>query len=140
MAVTPTDLVKSFYADVWNSRDRRTAQQIIDPDFRFRGSLGPERRGLDGFLDYVDQVLAALGGYTCTIDDLVAGPDKVAARMTFEGEHRAEFFGVPATGKHIAWSGAAFFTVDGGKLTHLWVLGDIDAVKEQLGVGADATF
>jgi len=36
---------------------------------------------------------AALAGYTCRIDDLVATDHRAAARMTFTGIHRARIFG-----------------------------------------------
>jgi hypothetical protein len=41
---------------------------------------------------------------------------------------------VPATGRRIAWSGVAFFDTAEGRITALWVLGDVDAVKRQLGL------
>ncbi|WP_217361248.1 ester cyclase [Ruegeria arenilitoris] len=140
VTMTPTDLVRSFYTDVWNRRDYRVAHEIIDADFRFRGSLGPEKRGLEGFLEYVDAVHAALGNYTCTIEDIVHSENRVTARMTFRGKHRAEFFGVAPTGRDIEWAGAAFFSVVEGKLSELWVLGDVDSVKQQLGAAMSGHF
>jgi steroid delta-isomerase-like uncharacterized protein len=133
MVEGPKALVESFYADVWNRRDTARAHKIIAPDFRFRGSLGQEKQGVDGFLAYVDAVHAALGSYTCIIKDLIEASQRVAARMTFRGIHQGELFGVPATHRMIEWSGAAFFTIRDGQLSELWVLGDIDAVKAQLG-------
>ncbi|MEO4042465.1 ester cyclase [Hoeflea sp. CAU 1731] len=137
---TPRDLVESFYADVWNRRDVDAARRILATDFRFRGSLGPEKRGVDGFVTYLDAVHTALGGFTCIIEDLVETPDRAAARMLFRGVHQAELFGVPATGKKIEWSGAAFFTVRQEQLAELWVLGDVDPVKRQLGPAATSDF
>jgi len=32
------------------------------------------------------------------------------------------------------------FTTDGCQITDIWVLGDIDAIKQQLGVGTTSTF
>jgi predicted ester cyclase len=52
--------------------------------------------------------------------------------MRFTGIHRAKFFGVEATGRAIAWRGAAFFTARSGMLTELWVLGDVEAVMRQV--------
>lgn len=127
-------LVESFYADVWKRRYRVRAREIIASDFRFRGSPGPEKRGLDGFLAYVDAVHAAIKDYTCIIKDLIVTPQRVAARMVFRGVHQAEFFGVPATHQTIEWSGAAFFTIRDGQLAELWVLGDLNALKTQLGL------
>lgn len=131
-------LVERFYHDLWNRADESVAYDILSPDFRFRGSLGPERRGPDGFVDYMRSVHAALADYVCEIEGLVVDDDRVAARMLFHGTHRAPFFGVPATGRTIRWAGAAFFTMTRGRIAALWVLGDIDAVKAQLGAPADS--
>lgn len=138
--MTPRQLVERFYHELWNQADETVAAQILTEDFRFRGSLGPEKRGRDGFLDYMRSVHTALGGYTCVIEDGVEAENRLAARMTFRGIHRAPFFGVAATGRQISWSGAAFFTVEGNLIADLWVLGDIDHVKQQLGVGASDSF
>ena len=139
MAATPTELVERFYNDVWNRADESIAREILDPDFRFRGSLGPEKRGQDGFIDYMRGVHAALGDYTCIIEDIVATGDRVAARMTFGGIHRGAYFGVAPTGREIEWAGAAFFRMKAGRIAELWVLGDIDNVKQQLG-GDNSSF
>ena len=140
MVRTPTALVESFYHDVWNTGDEVTARDILSEDFRFRGSLGPEKRGQDGFIEYMRSVRAALGDYRCVIEDLIETEDRVAARMTFKGTHRAPFFEVAATGKVIEWAGAAFFTIHDGRIAALWVLGDVDAVKQQLGSSAGSGF
>ncbi len=126
------NLVERFYSEVWNNQAESVAQEILEPDFRFRGSLGPEKVGVDGFLDYTRNVHRALGCYECIIEDMIENGDRLAARMLFRGIHQAEFFGVPATGREIAWAGAAFFTARDARLASLWVLGDVDAVKAQL--------
>ncbi len=130
---TPKSLVEAFYHQVWNTGDEALAREILGEDFRFRGSLGPEKRGQDGFIEYMRSVRTALGDYQCVIDDLVETEGRVAARMTFKGVHRAPFFDVAATGREIAWAGAAFFTIRDGRIAALWVLGEVDSVKQQLG-------
>jgi steroid delta-isomerase-like uncharacterized protein len=132
-------LVRRFYGEVWNRADEAVAREILHKDFHFRASLGPERRGPDGFIDYMRAIHRALAGYTCMIDDLIATERRAAARMAFGGIHRASLFGVEATGREISWAGAAFFTTDGRQIVELWVLGDVDSVKRQLGVGAAAS-
>jgi steroid delta-isomerase-like uncharacterized protein len=122
-----------FYIEVWNNSNEKVAREILAADFRFRGSLGPEKRGQDGFIEYMWSVNQALGNYVCMIEELVASQDRTAARMIFKGTHRAEFFGVGATNREIQWAGAAFFQINGGLIVELWVLGDVDSVKAQLG-------
>jgi len=139
MSTDPKTLVVRFYEDIWNRRQEGVACEILHPKFEFRGSLGPERRGHDEFLQYVRSIHAALADYRCVIDDLIASEDRAAARMTFSGTHRGLFFGVPATGRVITWAGAAFFTIAHSRITRLWVIGDVDAVKQQLGVSGVPT-
>ena len=132
--VSPTRFVERFYAEVWNRADEAVAHEILSADFRFRASLGLETIGLSGFIGYMRSIHAALGNYTCTIIDMVEQADRVAARMRFSGLHRAEFLGVQATGREIVWSGAAFFRITANAISELWVLGDVNAVKRQLGL------
>lgn len=130
--MTPRELVERFYDVVWNRADEAEARRILKPDFRFRASLGPELRGPGGFIAYLRSVHAALENFTCTIEELIEMPDRAAARMRFRGRHRGKMFGIDATGRDIAWSGAAFFTCEEGMIAELWVLGDIEAVRRQL--------
>jgi len=132
VAASATALVERFYDVVWNKADERAAREILDPSFIFRASLGPDLRGPDGFIAYLRSVHAALQNFTCTIEDLIATEDRAAAKMRFTGRHRAKFFGIEATGRHVAWSGAAFFSARGGRISELWVLGDVEAVMRQL--------
>jgi len=138
--MTPKSLVERFYYEVWNRADEGLARLILHSEFRFRASLGTEMRGPEGFIEYLRSVHASLGNYTCIIDDLIATQDRAAARMTFKGIHKGRFFDTDATGREIAWAGAAFFRTEGDKIIELWVLGDIDGVKRQLGAPAGASF
>ena len=135
MEITPPrQLVERFYYDVWNKGDEGLAREILDPGFRFRGSLGPERIGSD-----LRAIRMALADFECI---MISSRVKCAWRHAcdFIGIHSGEFFGMPATGQEIVWSGAAFFTMDESRITELWVLGDIDAVKRQLGAGVASSF
>ncbi len=133
MPKTPKEIVECFYHEVWNNADEHAAREILDENFRFRGSLGPEKRGQDGFISYMRSIHEALRNYRCIIEDIVTTETRVTARMTFKGTHQAKFFDVEATGREIMWAGAAFFTIVDGRILELWVLGDIDSVKQQLG-------
>ena len=128
----PRELVETFYFEVWNQADETLAREILAEDFRFRGSLGAELIGPEGFLAYMRDVHRALGEYRCIIDDLVVGESQAAARMRFTGRHRDRFQGIAATGRQVTWAGAAFFDCRDGRLAQLWVLGDLIELKRQL--------
>ena len=152
MVTGAIQLIERFYHEAWNRADEAVAREILHPEFRFRASLeperlgpeqlGPEQLGPEGFVAYMRSVHAALADYRCEIQEIVESGDKreAAAKMRFVGYHQAPFFGVEATGKEVEWAGAAFFKTDGERITELWVLGDIDAVKRQLGAAAEQGF
>ena len=132
MAFTAAELVERFYRLVWNKADETEAHRILADDFRFRGSLGPELRGPDGFIAYMLAVRSALADFTCRVDEMIADGDRAAAQMTFHGRHCGKFFGVAPSDREIRWSGAAFFKTSEGKITELWVLGDLETIRRQL--------
>ncbi len=140
MAATPKALVERFYNEVWNRADEAAAVEILHAELRFRASLGPERCGPEGVSGYLRAVRQALPDFVCIIQELIATDSEAAARMHFEGHHRGAFFGIEATGRKITWAGAAFFKTDGAQITDIWVLGDIDSVKRQLGAASSAAF
>lgn len=138
--MTPKLLVERFYHELWNKADEDVAREILHADLQFRASLGPERHGPDGFIGYLRSVYEALPDFVCIIEDLIVEDNQAVARMRFEGHHRGSFFGVEATGRKIIWAGAAFFKTNGEQITEIWILGDIDNVKRQLGPAASANF
>jgi steroid delta-isomerase-like uncharacterized protein len=129
-------LVRRFYDEVWNQADDAVAREILAADLSFRGSIGEERVGIEGFIDYMRKIHRAFADYHCRIDHLVADVDGAAARMTFAGLHCASLWGETPTGHTVTWAGAAFFTVSDGRIATIWVLGDTETLRRQLAGGA----
>jgi len=125
--------VRKFYSEIWDARKFEEIPNVLHDNFVFRGSLGQEKHGHDGFKDYVIYVHSGLSNYKCIIEELVIQPEQVFARMNFTGLHSSEFMDFPATNKQVSWSGAALFTFLGEKVSSLWVLGDLKSLEQQLG-------
>lgn len=132
MADNTQKLVERFYYELWNKADEAVAYEILSPDFIFRGSLGDECKGIDGFLNYMRMIHAALADYECIIDDILTTTDRAAAKLRFRGVHQGTFFQVEPTGRTLEWQGAAFFDMTEQQIKALWVLGDVDNLKLQL--------
>ena len=69
------NLIRRYYAGLWNRWDDAVVDEIIAPDIEFRGSLGITVRGRDGFRGYVARVRAAFPDFHNQIDQLLAEGD-----------------------------------------------------------------
>jgi steroid delta-isomerase-like uncharacterized protein len=124
--------VRKFYEVIWNKHDKKAVPEVLHDSFRFRGSLGNEKQGHAGFIEYLDMVHDALENYKCEIKEIVSEDSKVFAKMQFSGRHKGEFMGINPTGRLVAWDGAALFHFEEGKIVSLWVLGDLESLRAQL--------
>ncbi len=111
------DLVNKFYEDIWNEYDKTAIPELLHDTFTFRGSLGIEKQGPDGFTEYLDMIHSALGSYTCIVKEVVTEPSKAFAKMQFTGLHQATFLDIEPTGKQITWDGAALFHFTNNKIS-----------------------
>jgi len=102
-----------FYEVLWDAHDLGAMPSVLHENLSFRGSLGQEKRGHDGFAEYVDMLHTALSDYRSDIEALVEEGDRVFAKMVFSGIHVGEFLGYAPTGKRVSWHGCALFTFDG---------------------------
>jgi steroid delta-isomerase-like uncharacterized protein len=140
---TQQQLVERFYYKGWNKRDEKVMTEILDENIKFRGALGKKKpRGHEAFLEYMRSAHTALGNHLIEIEDITLDPEhqKAAVRIKSRGIHKSDFFGVKGSGHEVAWSNAAFFkfTAD-GKISELWVLGDIDDLKHQIGATSESS-
>jgi steroid delta-isomerase-like uncharacterized protein len=127
------DLVTRFYNRLWNEWDDAAVEATLASEITFRGSLGKTTVGRDGWRSYRDQIQRAAPDFHNELLDLIGTGDRAAARLRFTGTHRGTLLDIPATGRPFSYTGAAFFTVDDGRIADIWVIGDLDALRQQLG-------
>jgi predicted ester cyclase len=126
-------LIRRYYEEMWNLWSFDLADELLSPGISFRGSLGTQVRGVQEFKAYMNKVRTAFPDFRNTIDEVVADEWRVAVRLTYDGTHLGELFGVGPTGRRIRYSGAAFFRRAGQRLVDGWVLGDVHDLRAQLG-------
>src|SRR5215469_9836761 len=104
-------LVEDFYQRIWNGGNLEAAEELLAPDFWFRGSLGNEMQGREQFKNYVRSVRRSLADYSCEILLCVAEGNQAFARMRFSGRHVAAFRGYQPTKKLGAMAGSSIVPV-----------------------------
>jgi steroid delta-isomerase-like uncharacterized protein len=129
----PAEVIRAFYADLWEAGDLTQLPALMHDDVAFQGTFGQTMRGLETFGAYVRSVRHAFSTYRCEMLDLLVDGDRVAARIRFSGVHDAgPFLDAPPSGRTLTWEGVGFFTLDAGRIRHLWVMGDMLGLLNQL--------
>lgn len=125
-------LVRSFYEVLWNRWDDSAVEDLLAEDFLFRGSLREETRGRWAWRQYRDTVRAGSADFHNEIVEVVCHGERAAARLQYSGTHTGLLLGLEGTGRRFEYAGAAFFTAEGNQLRSVWVLGDLEGLREQL--------
>jgi predicted ester cyclase len=125
-------LVRRFYDEAWNRWDDSVVDEILTAGVRFRGSLGDEVVGRDGWRAYRDHLRRAVPDLRNDIVELVADDDHAAARLRYHGHQAGVLLGRMGAGQPITYDGAAFLGFAAGRIASVWVLGDLDALRRQL--------
>jgi predicted ester cyclase len=133
VAASIADLVKTFYAECWNKWNDSAIDGVLDVSFTARGSQGARITGLDGWRGYRDSIRHGSADLHHEIEELVCEDQRAAARLRYTGTHTGPLLGVPASGKPFDYCGAAFFTADHQRLTSVWVIGELDEFRRQVG-------
>jgi steroid delta-isomerase-like uncharacterized protein len=126
-------LVRRYYEEMWNLWDFTLADELIDEAIFFRGSLGIDVQGREGFKEYMQAVRRAFPDFHNHVEELIAEGDRVVARLTYTGTHQGELFRIGATGRRVTYVGVAIFGIASGRIAEGWVLGDLHGLMRQLG-------
>jgi ketosteroid isomerase-like protein len=109
-----SELVLRMIEEVWNGE-----QPDRLPEF-WAGPTRAEAEQLHSVLT------GAFPDLRITVEDAVAGDDKVAARMTFRGTHRGPFRGLEPTGRPVEFSSIRIYRIEDGKIVQTWA--EVDAL------------
>jgi steroid delta-isomerase-like uncharacterized protein len=129
-----------YNKDVWDSHNPDALGDYVVSDARVH-SMTPGKvagTGLDYLKARATSLLKAFPDVKFVIEEVVQQGDRLAARVTLEGTHRADFGGIPATGKRMKVYDFAMYRIADGKITDIWSLIDMQAMRDQLQGGATA--
>ena len=132
MSETNKAITERWLNEIWNKGDMSALPQLVSEDFVFHG-FGGDVRGHEGLKERMAFLGEAFPDGRLTNDETIAKGDKVVYRFTFEGTHKAEFFGVTATGKRVAFEGITILRIAGGKVAEHWGCFDLTGVLQQFG-------
>ncbi|HJT63543.1 MAG TPA: ester cyclase [Candidatus Limnocylindria bacterium] len=127
---SPQELVSRFYEEVLNQRRLEVLDALVAPEFVEHGT--PPLVGREAFRSFVTGLLEAFPDFRFTVDDWVAGADRVVARASAVGTQRGEFLGFPPTGRPVSWTAIHIWRVEAELLAERWSEADVLHIVEQL--------
>lgn len=126
------ELVRKWIEAGWNQRQDSAIEDFCAVDFSGEDARQGALWGHDGIGRFMAQTLIAFPDLRVRIDDVVAEGDIVACRTTSAGTHRADFLGVPATGKSLSFSAMDHYRIEDGQICQAWRVWDAFGVMHTL--------
>jgi steroid delta-isomerase-like uncharacterized protein len=125
-------LVRRVFEEGINRKNLAVFEAVIGPTY-INHDMPMSVPGPEGFKQVVGAFLTAFPDMQITLEDVLAEGDKVVTRGVFRGTHRAEFLGVPATGKPVEVKYIDLWRLENGQPVENWVQIDMLGLLQQLG-------
>jgi len=122
------------YQEIYNSNALDALREVVAEDLRTPKIMPGIPSGIEGAQVAHQMMLAGFPDYQTVIEELIAEGDKVVARITMSGTHTGSFMGIPATGKHVEFTGIYIARIANGKIVEHWGEEDGVSLLAQLGV------
>ena len=134
MNSNPTAIIERYFDQVWSAGDVQAQQQLIAPGYTGYWLIDgmPVRQGPASHLAWVNMIRGAMPDLRYAIEDIVAGPEKVAARVTLAGTNSGPMAGQPPTGRRTTAEQIFIFHLANGQIQQEWVSFDRDSFTRQL--------
>jgi steroid delta-isomerase-like uncharacterized protein len=125
-------IAREFFAAL-SRRDVDAAVALLADDYVGYQPGAPAPLGREAVGPLLNALLAAFPDFQSTVEDQIAEGDKVVNRFTASGTQQGEFFGIPATGRHVTYSGIEILRFAGGKIAENHTSYDQLGMLRQLG-------
>ncbi len=126
-------IVRRLIEEGFNQRNLAIFDELYIPDFVYH--LGSTKiQGREPYKQFISTIFTAFPDLHYTIEDQVAGADKVVTRWTWRGTHHGLFQDIPPTGKHVMVTGIGINRFANGEIVENWTNLDALGLRQQLGV------
>lgn len=126
-------VVRELFGAIDNGNFDRL-EQLLSDDFALDvpGLPQPWKKGQ--LFQAIKAHYAAFPDWTHVIETLVAEGDNIAVKLNQQGTQKAQYEGIPATGKKVTNPAMHLMTIVNGKVKQWWALEDNLGFMQQLGM------
>lgn len=133
MSTQNEDLVRRWFAEVWNQGRESAIDELLASDALVDGlgEPGKQIRGPEGFKPFFRRFQAAFTDIQITVDQTIAEGEWVASRWTARMTHRGDQLGVAPTGARVLVTGMSMAQFRDGRMIAAYNSWDQLALMEQ---------
>jgi steroid delta-isomerase-like uncharacterized protein len=126
-------IVRRFVDEVITQGKIDSAGEFVCEDVVEQVPLPGQGPGLEGLKDILRALRTAFPDIVFSIHEQISEGDKVASRFEWAGAHRAEFMGIPATGRQVRVWGIVIDRLVAGRIKDTRIIMDTLGLMMQLG-------
>ena len=116
------------YIACLNAQDWPNLGRFVHDDARHNG----RPFGLAGYRAMLEQDFRDIPGLHFNIEQLIADPPMIAARLRFNCTPKGTFLGLPVNGRRVSFTENVFYQFRDGKISEVWSIIDKAAIEAQL--------
>jgi steroid delta-isomerase-like uncharacterized protein len=134
MSTTNKPIMQRFFGELFSDGKLSVADEIVGANYLNHNAVPGETPGREGLKAFVAHLRTAFPDLHFTVEEQIAEGDKVVTRWRATGTHRAEFAGIPATGKAVDVTAINIHRISDGQIQEAWLNWDALGMMQQLGV------
>jgi predicted ester cyclase len=113
-------LVRRFIQEIFTNKNIAALDGFLAPDY-VDHFLPPELPpGLEGNRRFFTSLFNAFPDLTYSLEDVFSAGDKVVCRDCISATHQGVYWGMPATGRRVSFTGICILRLRGDRLVEHW--------------------
>jgi predicted ester cyclase len=124
---------RQYIEGVWHQKDLATIDRLFAADYVDHAAPPMQEPGIPGAKWIIGYFLNAFPDVEIRIAEMIVEGDKLVARLSSQGKHQGELFGLPPTQKQFQTTGIHIVRFEGEKMAEHWANHDDLGLLRQLG-------
>jgi predicted ester cyclase len=125
-------IVRRLYDELFAKWNLAVIDEVFSPEYLGHEMPPGTPRGPEGIRRLYARFREGLPDLRFTVEDLIAGGDRVVVRWRANGTHRGAIQGIPPTGAQVSFEGIAIYRLSKGMVVERWVVADRAGLLDQL--------
>ena len=126
-------ILREHFEQIWNNKDASGIERFIAPNYR--GFDGAELiSGIEGYKQHFVTITTAFPDLRITIEVILEGDGRAAARWFVEATHTGPLGEIPPTGKRVRMTGIAIIRTSNRQIVEEHANSDALGLLKQIGV------